>query len=91
MNVYISLNREEIMELLPYQEIAVTMSCSVWKTMKRKRLMKDHFTESEIRKTYDIYRQARKWYLTTGAPEEIVMTPKTFALWHKLAQFCAML
>lgn len=91
MKLYISLNREEIMEQIPYAVVAETMSGARWNTGKRKRLMKQHFTESEIEATYRLHKQAYSWYLVKGVPDEVKMTLATYQLWHKLASFCCML
>ena len=88
MNFYIGLNRDEIQENLPYALIAETMGSSRWNTGKRRRLMKEQFTESEIAAIYRIYKQARSWHCVKGVPEEIQMTIKTYRFWHKLANFC---
>lgn len=91
MKLYISLNREEIIEQIPYSVVAETMSRSIWNTGKRKRLMKEYFTESEIVTANKLHRQAREWYLYKGVPDEIKMSPKTYELWQRLANFCCML
>ena len=88
MKLYISLNREEIQEQIPYAVIATTMSCAAWNSGRRKRLMKEHFTESEINAIHKIHLQARDWYLYKGVPEEIKISLKRYQLWHKLANFC---
>ena len=64
------------------------MSGRYWNTSKRKRLMKQRFTEAEIEATYRLHAQARNWYLVKGVPDTVKMTANTLALWHKLAQFC---
>ena len=89
MEVYVSLTREEIEELIPYKVVAETMSCSRWNTGKRKRLMKEQFTETEINASYRMHQQARDWFIYKGVPDEIKIKPTTIALWHKLAAFCA--
>lgn len=88
MKFYIALNRDEIQERIPYAVVAETMSSSRWNTGKRKRLMKERFTESEIEATYRLHRMARDWYLYKGVPEEAIMTLTTYDLWQKLANFC---
>ena len=88
MKLYISLNQDEIREQIPYAIVAETMSRSVWNTGRRKRLMKERFTEAEIEATYRLHRQAYDWYLRKGVPDEIKMTMSTYTLWHKLASFC---
>ena len=91
MKLYISLNHDEIQEQIPYAVVAETMSRSVWNTSKRKRLMKQYFTESEIEAIYRLHRQAYSWYLVKGVPDEVKMTLNTYELWHRLASFCCML
>ena len=88
MKFYIGLDREEIKSKIPYPVVAETMSSSKWNTGRRKRLMKEQFTESEIAATYRLHRQARDWYLYKGVPDEVQMTLKTYDLWQKLADFC---
>lgn len=88
MKLYISLNRDEIQERIPYAIVAETMSSAVWNTSKRKRLMKKYFTESEISAIYRLHAQAYAWYLRTGVPDEVKMTFNTYCLWQKLANFC---
>ena len=88
MEVYLALNKEDIHKLIPFQIVAETMSSSKWNTGKRKRLMKEQFTESEIDATYRLHHQAREWHLYKGVPEEVKMKPQTMVLWKKLADFC---
>ena len=91
MKLYISFNADEIRKEIPYAIVAETMSCSVWNTGRRRRLMKEQFTEAEIEASYRLHRLAYAWYLRTGVPEEIKMTLNTYHLWHKLANFCSTL
>ena len=91
MKLYISLNRDEIQEKIPYAVVAETMSGAYWNTGKRKRLMKQYFTESEIEAIYRLHKQAHSWYLVKGVPDEVKMTLYTYELWQRLASFCCML
>ena len=86
--LYISLNQDEIREHIPYAIVAETMSGARWNTGKRRRLMKQQFTEAEIEATYRLHRQAYSWYLVKGVPDEVKMTLNTYHLWIKLANFC---
>jgi transposase len=88
MKLYLSFNSDEIREEIPYAIVAETMSGARWNTGRRKRLMKQHFTEAEIEATYRLHKQAYDWYLRKGVPDEIKMTMNTYHLWHKLANFC---
>lgn len=85
---YIVFNADEIREHIPFQLVAETMSRSIWDTGRRRRLMKEQFTEAEIDACYKMHRQAREWYLYKGVPEELKLRPKTLELWWKLAKFC---
>lgn len=85
---YIVMNSDEIRENIPYPVVAETMSCSRWNTGKRKRMMREQFTDTEIDAIYRMHKQARQWYLIKGVPEELRITPHILALWHKLASFC---
>lgn len=85
---YLILNHDEVNEQIPYAIVAETMSGSRWCTTKRRRLMKEQFTESEIDAIHRLYKQAYSWYLVKGVPDEVKMTVQTYALWHKLANFC---
>jgi hypothetical protein len=91
MKLYISFNADEIRKEIPYSVVAETMSRAVWNTGKRRRLMKEQFTEAEIEACYRLHKQAYTWYLRTGVPEELKMTLDTYHLWHKLANFCSTL
>ena len=88
MKFYISLNHDEIREQIPYAIVAETMSGARWGTGKRKRLMKQYFTESEIEAIYRLHKQAYSWYCVKGVPEEAKMSVNTYNLWQKLANFC---
>ena len=88
MKLYISLNRDEIQERIPYALVAETMSGARWNTGRRKRLMKQYFTESEIDAIYRLHKQAYSWHLVKGVPDEVKMTMNTYHLWQKLANFC---
>lgn len=91
MKLYISLNHDEIRSQIPYSVVAETMGSVRWNTGKRKRLMKQYFTESEIEAIYRLHKQAYSWYLVKGVPNEVKMTLHTYELWQRLANFCCML
>ena len=88
MKFYIALNHDEIQERIPYALVAETMSGARWGTGKRKQLMKQWFTESEIDAIYRLHKQAYSWYCVKGVPEEVKMSFNTYDLWQKLANFC---
>ena len=91
MRLFLKLSQGEIQERIPYTHVRDTMSSSIWNTGKRKRLMKEYFTESEIVAVRRLYRQAHSWHLVRGVPEEITMSFSTLNLWDKLANFCCQL
>lgn len=86
--IYLTLTHDEVNERIPYAVVAETMSGSRWNTGKRKRLMKQFFTDSEIDAIYRLHKQAYDWYLRKGVPDEVKMTMSTYHLWQKLANFC---
>ncbi|MBQ6403876.1 MAG: hypothetical protein IJI27_08220 [Oscillospiraceae bacterium] len=85
----IELSNEEIQRNLPYAIIGETASRSVWETGRRKRLFAERFTEAERELCYCIIRDAKKWLLKTGCPESVKMRTTTYAMWWRLAEFCA--
>ena len=89
VKTYIILNRDEINRKIPYSVVCEARYGIRWGTGKRKRKWLEEFTPAERKHTSELFNQAHRWTLTTGAPETIRMTPATFALWHKLAAFCS--
>ena len=88
MNMYMEFNEEEIRALLPYELICETMEGSRWNTGSVKRKFTAAFTPTERKQISRIKQQAHRWALTSGAPEKIKMTSKTYALWDRLGEFC---
>lgn len=88
MEMLLKLSREEIQKKIPYAIVCETMSSSVWGTGRRKRLMKERFTEEEISKFDSMHNQARSWFLKKGVPNELVISISDIGLWERLAAFC---
>lgn len=88
VKTYIILNRDEIRAQIPYALVCETMSGAKWNTGRRKRLMKERFTEAEREKIYKLHKQARNWHLIKGMPDELKLSVNTLLLWHELANFC---
>lgn len=91
MNIYLAFSHDEIPRELPYMVIGEMTSRSVWDTGKRRRRWSTEFTEQEREACYKIIKQAKRWLLGRGIPDEVKMTTGTFALWQKLGNFCASL
>lgn len=92
MKIYLELTHDEIQNQIPYAIIAETTCRSIWNTGRRKRAYAAAFTETEREHLCKIRRQAYMWALVKGVPAEGVrMTPKTYDLWQKFADFCASL
>ena len=92
MKLYVELSYDEIQKELPYLLIAETTSRAIWDTGKRKRLMKQTFTDQEREGIRRIRQQAHLWALCTGVPKDgVKMTVNTYQLWGKLGVFCASL
>ena len=88
IRTYVILDRGEIQEQIPYALICETMEGAKWNTGKRRRLMKERFTKSEIKAIGRLHRQAHNWYLIRGVPNELELTTKTMILWRRLADLC---
>lgn len=84
-------DREDIQKHVPYAIIGETASRAVWDTGKRKRHFAEAFTEKERELCYYIIKKAKRWLLVTGCPESDKMRATTYALWLRLADFCATL
>lgn len=87
--IMIVLSREEVQRDIAYGMICQTMFGASWDTGRRRRRWAEEFTEAERDACSRLKNQAHRWYLTTGIPETVTMSLKTFALWQKLAEFCA--
>lgn len=87
----IVLSRDEVQKQIPYAMICETRYGAVWETMRRKRLWKESFTESEKEIAYKLFRQAHSWYLGKGIPDEVRMSLNTRCMWDRLAAFCCSL
>lgn len=88
--IYIVMTRDVVQRNIPYAVVAEVMGGARWNTGKRKRLMKEQFTEDEMDAANRLYATAMRW-LYHGVPGEVKMTGRTLALWHKLAAFCRQL
>lgn len=92
MKIFLELSQDEVYAKIPYSLICETMCSATWNTGKRKRLMKQFFTESEIKKLSSLKQQAYTWTLTKGVPVDgVKMSVNTLLLWGKLAEFCMMI
>lgn len=91
MKLYLEFDHDEIQRKLPYAIIAETTSRAIWNTGRRKWKYAATFTEKEREAISRIKAQAYAWYLVKGVPDSVKMTPATYRLWHKLADFCASL
>lgn len=91
VKTYIILDREEINKQIPYALVCETMGGARWNTGRRKRMMKEQFTETEIDAIYRLHKQAYNWCFVKGAPDELKIAPYTLILWQKLAAFCCSL
>lgn len=55
---YLILTHDEVNEQIPYAVVAETMGSARWNTGRRRRLMKQRFTESEIESIYELHKKA---------------------------------
>ncbi len=84
-------DHDEIQKEIPYSLICMTRESSVWDTGKRRRRWVQEFTKEERDAACRIFTLAHRWTLTTGVPEKVRMSLKTYELWDKIAVFCASL
>lgn len=89
--IAITLNHDEVAKTIPYAMICETRFGKSWDTMRRKRRWVEEFSENERKACRRLFDLSRIWYLVKGVPEEVKMSPSTYELWGKLADFCASL
>lgn len=87
----IVLDRDEVNKNIAYALICETRYGKSWNGQKRMSRWMTEFTDQERSLARSMFRQAYRWYLVTGVPEEVRMKTKTLVLWNKLAEFCASL
>lgn len=83
------LTADEVRANIPYMLICETKESSVWCTSKRRRRWNAEFTEAERNAASRLFTLAHTWALVRGVPEEVRMSLSTYALWGRLAAFCA--
>lgn len=83
------LTAAEVHANIPYSMVCMGRYGSAWNTMHRKRRWKMEFTEAEREAATRLFSQSHNWLLGKGVPDEVRMTPATYALWQKLGNFCA--
>lgn len=85
---YVTLERDEVSDVLSYRLIAECIGSSRWNSGKISMARDKTFTATETSMIRNIYQKAHKWYLVTGVPNEVTMTLTEFNLWKKLKEFC---
>lgn len=89
MQMYLEFSHDEIQNEIPYQIIAETTSRGIWNTGHRRRLWSQTFSREEQQQLSKIKIQAHKWALISGVPlSGVKMTPGTYELWNRFADFC---
>ena len=88
VRIMLKLTYDEIQEKIPYPLVCETYCREIFRTGRAKRLRKERFTDAEWERCLDLCKIARKWFLVSGVPEEVTMSARTLALWHKLAEYC---
>ena len=89
--IMLKLTHEDVQEKIPYGIVCETYCREIFRTGRAKRLRKERFTDAEWERCLDLCKLAYKWFLKTGVPDEVTMSARTFALWLRLAEFCAAL
>lgn len=86
----VRLSHKEVYDRIPFMIVAETRNRAVWNTGRVRRKFAQEFTESERRRCNELFSTANRWAFTKGVPNEgVTMRTSTFALWMKLADFCA--
>lgn len=85
---FLVLTRDEVNLHIPYALVCMTRFGAHWGTGHRRRRWLEEFTQQEREAATRLFSLSHSWLLTTGVPDEVRMTPKTFALWKKLGNFC---
>lgn len=83
------LTRDEVMRKIPYAPICEMRFGATWDSRKCKKYWNENFTDEEKSSAEALFRQARKWNLESGVPDEVTMSTRTLMLWFKLAELCA--
>lgn len=89
--ITLTLDRDDIEKMIPYALICETRFGAAWHRRGRKQRWEQEFSAPERYEAEILCRQAWSWHLKSGVPSSQVMTSGTFAMWVKLAKFCASL
>lgn len=87
--VMMTFTHDEVNQKIPYRLICEARDGCRWNTGRRRQRWQEQFSKQERDSCSRLFNLARRWYLGTGAPNVVRMSGETFALWMKLAQFCA--
>lgn len=88
VEIRIKLTHDEVNEKIPYPVICETRWGSAWDTRAVRNRWREEFDEETREEAEALFQQARRWHLTTGVPDEVSMSGRTFALWLRLGEFC---
>ncbi len=91
MKVFLELSHNTINREIPYAVICEGREGARWNTGRRRRRWCEEFSEKERKAASRLFALAHRWYLVKGAPDKVMMTPETYALWNKLGAFCTSL
>lgn len=89
MEIYLSMTQDEVHDQIPYKLIAETTGSSIWNTGRRRRMWRETFTRHEQQQLSRLKQQAYQWALVKGVPMNgVKMSPNTYDLWIRFADFC---
>ncbi len=91
MTTFLRFSHDEINSRIPYAVVCEGREGARWNTGHRRRRWLQEFSEKERKEATRLFALAHRWYLVKGAPDKVMMTPETYALWNKLGAFCASL
>lgn len=88
MKHFMVLTHDEVQNNIPYALVCETMYGCRWNSGSRIRKFVNEFTREEQKAISKMKRQSYEWYLVKGVPDQVKMTPETYNLWFRLADFC---
>ena len=87
--IVVVMDRDEIVEHIPYAMICETREGAKWCGRKLKERYEAEFTKEERAEASALFLLAHRWHLKTGVPDVVRMKASTMALWLRLAEFCS--
>lgn len=85
------MNRNDIQLQLRYNLIYEATERSAFNTGRAKRMLKEMFTEEEIKEIREKVIPKARRFAIRGVPENFTMTTREFNLWKLFERYCSVL